>query len=610
MTTELEPPMTATMTDTSTPADARPRTFCEAFQDKAASHPDRVALRTVGGGVEITWGEYADKVRGVAAGLAALGTGRGDTVAMMMTNRPEAFIVDTAALHVGATPFSIYNTSSVEQIEYLLGHAESRVAVVEAAFVDRVLEVRGQLPCLEHVFVLDAEVEGTRPYAELTGVGAADFDLDAAWRAVTPDDLAVLIYTSGTTGPPKGVELTHSALIAEWFCWTGAIPVSDGGRFVSYLPMAHLADRVSSYYPALIAGGTITIVADTRNVMAAVAEAKPSMFVAVPRIWEKLKAGLEAQFALEPDAAKRSAITAALDAAIRKARLEMAGEPVPVALADAVATADAAIFAPLLEKLGFDKAECVVSGGAPIAKEVLEFCMAIGVPITEGWGMSETCGAGTTNRRAAIRVGTVGHPLPGLELKLADDGELLIRGPFVMRGYRNDPVRTAEALDSDGWLHTGDIGQVDADGYVSIVDRKKELIINAAGKNMSPTNIENHLKACSSLIGVSVAIGDRRPYNTALIVLEPEGVAVFARQHGISDTSPAAMADDERVHAEVAAGVERANQRLSRVEQIKKFTILPVVWEPSSDELTPTMKLRRKPIAEKYAAEIDAMYSR
>jgi long-subunit acyl-CoA synthetase (AMP-forming) len=359
----------------------------------------------------------------------------------------------------------------------------------------------------------------------------------------------------------------------------------------------------------LITAATITIVSDTREVMAAVAEAHPTLFVAVPRIWEKLQAALEARFALEPDVAKRSAIDAAFAAAIRKAQLEMAGEPVPAELAEAVANADAAIFAPLLEQLGFDKAECVVSGGAPIAKEVLEFCMAIGVPITEGWGMSETCGAGTVNRRDAIRVGTVGHPLPGLELKLADDGELLIRGPFVMRGYRNDPAKTAEAIDPDGWLHTGDIGEIGADGYVSIVDRKKELIINSAGKNMSPANIENHLQAACSLIGVPVAIGDRRPYNTALIVLEPEGMAVFAKQHGISDTSPAAMAEDERVQAEVAAGVQRANERLSRVEQIKKFTILPVIWEPSSDELTPTMKIKRKPIAEKYAAEIEAMYT-
>jgi long-subunit acyl-CoA synthetase (AMP-forming) len=585
----------------------RPSTLCEAFQTTVARFPDRVALRTVGGAVEITWAEYAQRVANVAAALASCGVRHGDTVAMMLTNRPEAFIVDVAALHLGATPVSIYNTSSVEQIEYLLGHAESRVAVVEAAFADRLQQARAALPQLEHVFVLDGEVEGTRPYSELEAGGEERFDLDAAWRAVSPDDVAALIYTSGTTGPPKGVELTHSNLISEWFCYVEAIPVSDGGRFVSYLPMAHLADRSSSHYPAIITAGTVTCVPNPADVIAAAAEVRPTQWVAVPRIWEKLKAALEAGFAAEPED-RRAAITAAVDAAVQKVRLEMSGQPVPAELAEACTRADAAIFAPLREKLGLDQVESLISGGAPIAPEVLEFFTGLGVQITEGWGMSESAAAGAINRRGSIRIGTCGPPLPGVEMRLAEDGELLVRGPFVMRGYRKDPVKTAEAIDPDGWLHTGDVCEFDADGYLRIVDRKKELIINSAGKNMSPANIENALKASCPLIGVPVTIGDGRKYNTALIVLEPEASASFARDHGITDASPAALAKDERVHAEVAAGVERANDRLSRVEQIKKFTILPVDWLPGGDELTHTMKLRRKPIAEKYAAEIEAMY--
>ena len=260
-------------------------------------------------------------------------------------------------------------------------------------------------------------------------------------------------------------------------------------------------------------------------------------------------------------------------------------------------------------KLGLDEADTLISGAAPIAPEVLEFFAALGLPICEGWGMTETAAITTINPSEQIRIGTVGRALPGVEVVLADDGELLVRGPTIMRGYRKDAEKTAETIDAEGWLHTGDIGEIDADGYVKIVDRKKELIINAAGKNMSPANIENKLKAACPLIGIAVAIGDRRPYNTALIVLEPGACAAFAVAHGLADASPAALAGEAAVQQEILAGIERANARLSRVEQIKRHEILPHDWEAGGNELTPTMKLRRKPIAEKYAAEIEALYA-
>jgi long-subunit acyl-CoA synthetase (AMP-forming) len=586
-----------------------PRSLCEVFQQTAARHSDRPALRTHGSSDVITWGEYAERVRRMAAGLAVLGIGRGDTVALMLTNRPEAMIVDAAALHLGATPFSIYNTSSPEQIEFLLDHAQSRVAVTEIAFVDRIGAARAQLPMLEHVLVVDGETDDARRFAEPGEGGEDGFDFESAWRAVTPDDVAVLIYTSGTTGPPKGVELTHANVIAEWSAVSKVLPIRDEGELISYLPMAHLADRVAAYYLAMFTGATITCIPDARQMVGALPEVRPSLVLAVPRIWERLKAALEAGFAAEPDQHKRAAVLGAVDAGMRKVRLEMDGQPVPTHLAEACQRADVAIFSTLRERLGLDQADCLLSGAAPIAGEVLEFFAALGLRVCEAWGMSESTALGTVNPPEALRIGTVGKPSPDHDVQLADDGELLIRGPGVMRGYRNDPDKTAEVLDADGWLHTGDIGELDADGYVRIVDRKKELIINTAGKNMSPANIENHLKSACGLIGVAVAVGDARPFNTALIVLDPEVAAAFAKRHGITDVSPAALAKDECIGAEIAAGVARANERLSRVEQIKRFTILPMDWQPGGDELTPTMKLKRKPIAERYASEIESMYT-
>jgi long-subunit acyl-CoA synthetase (AMP-forming) len=547
-------------------------TLCEAFQQTAEYHAVEVALRTPGGAFEISWEEYAQRVRGLAGGLAARGIGRDDTVAMMLTNRPEALIVDSAALHIGAIPFSIYNTSAPEQIEYMFAHAECRVVVTEAQFADRVLAVRERLPALEEVFVLDGAPQGTRPFTDLEAGGHEGFDFDQAWRAVTGEDVATLIYTSGTTGPPKAVELTHDNLMWQLRLVDRVFSVKPAGRRMSYLPMAHLADRLSHYF-SIVSGASVTCVSDVMQAVAALSDTRPTTWGAVPRIWEKLKAALEAQGITDPGTLPESQ-----RAAIRA-------------------------------KLGLDEADTLISGAAPIAPEVLEFFAALGLPICEGWGMTETAAITTINPSEQIRIGTVGRALPGVEVVLADDGELLVRGPTIMRGYRKDAEKTAETIDAEGWLHTGDIGEIDADGYVKIVDRKKELIINAAGKNMSPANIENKLKAACPLIGIAVAIGDRRPYNTALIVLEPGACAAFAVAHGLADASPAALAGEAAVQQEILAGIERANARLSRVEQIKRHEILPHDWEAGGDELTPTMKLRRKPIAEKYAAEIEALYA-
>jgi long-subunit acyl-CoA synthetase (AMP-forming) len=588
-------------------------TMCEAFQITAAERPDDVALRTIADGISITWGQYSARVKRLAGGLAALGVGPGDTVGFMLTNRPEFHLLDTAAMHLGATPFSIYNTSSPEQIAYLLTDAANRVMIVEAAFMDRVGEVLvGGENSLEHLVVLDGATSDSITLEELEAAQPPDgFDFEAGWRAVAPDDILTLIYTSGTTGPPKGVQLTHGNEVAQ--C-RGLDEVnhwpSGGGSIVSFLPMAHIADRGLTHYGQMAWGETLTCCPEVTQVFAHVADARPTRWGAVPRVWEKLKAALEAGIAADPDEARRGAVLGAIELGIRVVRTEQAGENVAADLLDAYGRAEEQVFAPMRAKLGLDRCTSYVTGAAPAPLEVFEFFAAIGIPICEVWGMSELTSVATINPPERIRYGTVGPALPGLEVRLAEDGEVLVRGPTVMTGYRNQPEKTAETIDADGWLRSGDIGEIDEHGYLKIVDRKKELIINAAGKNMSPANIEQQLKQGSSLIGQAIAIGDRRAYNVALIVLDPDACGPFAASHGIADSSAAAMAAEASVREEVSAGIDRANSHLSRVEQIKRFAILPVDWLPGGDELTPTMKLRRKPIHEKYAAEIESLYSR
>jgi long-subunit acyl-CoA synthetase (AMP-forming) len=545
-------------------------TMCEAFQITAAEHADVVALRTPGGALELTYAEYADRVRAIAAGLHAIGIRRGDTVGLMMQNRPEFNLCDNAAMHLGATPFSIYNTSSPEQIAYLFGNAGNRVVITEAQFLDTI--AAAGVDGIDQLVCIDGAPEGMIGLDELENADPDDFDFDAAWRAVEPDDLITLCYTSGTTGPPKGVQLTHANLLAEARGVYGAVPYLPGDRTISYLPHAHMADRFTGHYGPMAYGETVTVVSDPREVMAAVPDARPTVWVAVPRVWEKIKGALEAQGITDPGSLPPQA-----RAAVR-------------------------------EKLGLDHVRVAFAGAAPTPIEVLEYFEDLGIGICEVWGMSELSCVATANPPDDRRLGTVGKAIPGVELKLADDGELLARGPLLMRGYRHEPEKTAEAIDADGWMHTGDVAEMDADGYVTIVDRKKELIINAAGKNMSPANIEARIKTSSPLIGQACCVGDRRPYNVALIVLDPDVSAQWAADHGIDASSPASVAEHGSVLAEIERGIADANTHLSRVEQVKRFRILSVDWQPGGDELTPTMKLKRRPIGEKYEAEIEALY--
>ena len=582
-------------------------TVTEALRRTAANHPEIVAVRTPDDSVSLTWSQLLRRVEDVAGGLAKLGVGRGDTVAIMLGNRPEFHIVDLATAMLGATPFSIYLTYPPAEIQYLIRDAASKVAIVEQAYAGALLEARRDLPGLEHVIMVDGDApENTISLADVEGSNP-DFDPGDGLAEVGPDDVVTLIYTSGTTGPPKGVQLSHHNIMAGAHAVEGVIRFDPGAKVISWLPAAHIAERMAHHYIPVVYAGTITCCPNPREVLSYLPQVRPTWFFAVPRIWEKLKAGLETMQASQP-AEQRRPIQEALEASIQRVRLRQRGEPVPDELEAKVAQADEQMFSKLREMLGLDQALAVNVGAAPTPVDVLEFFHALGIELAELWGMSETCGVGTCNRPGEVRIGTVGPAEPGVEIKIADDGELLVRGDCVMSGYRNAPDKTAEALDSDGWLHTGDIGSLDDDGFLRIVDRKKEIIINAAGKNMSPANIEAAIKSSSPLIGQAVCIGDGRRYNTALIVLDADFAPQWATGQGIEGATLEGLAHDERMHSAVKAAIEEANQHLARVEQIKNFTIVPGDWLPGGDELTPTMKLKRRPIAAKYESEIDAMY--
>ena len=563
---------------TDRPVGLQAATVAEAFQATAHANPDRCALRTKDDEFSITWSEYADRVEETAGALAGLGLGRGDTLAIMLTNRPEFHWFDSAALHLGATPFSLYNTYTTEQIQYQVEDASARILVTEEAFAERAEGLEG----IEHLIVVERGFDAEAP---------AGFDFEAAWRAVEADDLLTLIYTSGTTGPPKGVQLTHANLVAGIGGFDQVIEFPSDGRVISWLPMAHIAERACSHYLPMFVGFTTTCCPDPRQVVFYLPEVRPSWFFAVPRIWEKLKAAIEAGIESEQDAAKKQATQWALDIGLRRVRGEDVDE-------EELAKADELVLSKIRARLGLDQVESVNVGAAPTPREVIEFFHAIGIPLAELWGMSETTGYGTCNPPDKIRIGTVGPPSPGSEIKLADDGEVLVRGPFIMTGYRNQPDKTRETIDDDGWLHTGDIGEFDEEGYLRLVDRKKELIINAGGKNMSPANIEAKLKAGSPVIGQAIAIGDGKPYNVALLTLDPDVAPAYEQQHG-----------RDALLAEVERGVEAANEKMARVEQIKKYKLLDDEWQPGGEELTPTMKLKRKPIHERYSKEIAELYA-
>ncbi len=439
--------------DTSTISPASERavdapTLTQALRRTAASHPEVIALRTPDDSISLTWSGLLQRVDALAGGLAGLGVRRGDTVALMLTNRPEFNIADLAAVTIGATPFSIYTTYPAEEIEYLLTDAGTRVAIIEQAFIEVFQRARENVPGLEHLIVVDGDPPaGALRLDEVEGSNPA-FDA-ASLEPVQPDDVLTLIYTSGTTGPPKGVQLSHHNIMSAAKGIEEIITFDPGAKVISWLPAAHIAERMAHHYIPVIYAGSVTCCPDPREVVSYLPRVHPNWFFAVPRIWEKLKAGLEAMLAGQP-VEQRKPLEDALAASLERVRLVQAGRPVPDELDATVARAEEQYFANLRAMLGLDQLRAVNVGAAPTPVEVLEFFHALGIELAELWGMSETCGAGTCNRPGQVKIGTVGPPAPGCEIRIAQDGEVMVRAEFVMLGYRNSPEKTSEALDADG----------------------------------------------------------------------------------------------------------------------------------------------------------------
>ncbi len=582
------------------------QTVASRFVETAQTHADSVALRSKRGEdwVETTWSEYAEAAARIASGLISKGIGRGDRVALFMRNIPEFHIADIAVVLTGATPFSIYNSSAPDEVSYLLGHSEAKAVIAEdMGFLSRVIEVRDELKHLEHLMVIDAEgaPSGVAPWSDL--LAAEPVNLEAATKTAQPSDLATIIYTSGTTGPPKGVMIDHTNVCFTVESLRGIWDLDLGGRrIVSYLPMAHIAERMVSHYQSALLALEVTCCPDPGLVSKYLPEVHPEIFFGVPRVWEKMYGAIQSMAAADPE--KKAQLDAAIEIGWQMSECEARDETPSEELAAKFAQVDP-MLGLLRSLLGLDQCLAAVTGAAPIPLEIFRFFRGLGVRLSEIYGLSETSGP-MTWAPVHIKAGTVGPAIPGCDVRLAPDGEVICKGENVFRGYLNDPEKTAEAL-IDGWFHSGDIGILDDDGYLKIVDRKKELIITAGGKNISPANIEAALKA-HPLIGQACVIGDKRPYIVSLIVLDGEVAPAWAKQHGIEDISLDALASNPEVVAEVQRGVDHANELFARVEQVKKFKLLSHEWLPDSEELTPTMKLKRRGIHERYAAEIEALY--
>ena len=591
------------------------KTVCTAFADAVAKWGEKPALRWKDDGDwrTLTWRDYRDEVAAVTLALRSLGFGPGQFGLIMARNAPEHVIADLGLVHAGGAAISVYNTLAPEQLEYVANHSEATVAFVEdAGFLEKFLAIRSRTPKLQHLVLVRGDApEGVMTWESLLARGrelssAEPKAFEESWRAVGPEDTISLIYTSGTTGPPKGVVYSHNNII-----WT----LESVQRFwaiepqtlVSYLPLAHVAERFTSQWRGIADGHEVWLCPDPNQLLPFLVEARPTFFVGVPRVWEKLMAGLRAGIAAEPEEAKRQMVQGAVEAAISSYRLRHEGKPVPAELATVVERAQP-LFVLLRSKVGLDRCTTAITSTAPCRPEVHEFWAALGMPLYEVWGMSELTGPATVVPMDDHQAPSIGRPMPGVEVRLGEDGELLVRGGNVMVGYYKEPGKTSEIIDAQGWVHSGDIAEPGPNGQFRIIDRKKELIITSAGKNISPANLESLAKS-SPIIGQAVAVGDSRNFISVLVVLDPQVAPAWAKARGIGATTMAELAEDPTVIEEVRRALTAGNTHLSRVEQFKRFTILPTEWSPESEELTPTMKLKRRVIYSKYGPQIEAMYA-
>jgi long-subunit acyl-CoA synthetase (AMP-forming) len=596
------------------------RTLCGEFAATARSSGDAPAFsdEMPGGGWEThTWAQARQRVLELAAGFAALGLAPGERVALMLPNRADHVLCDFAAMHAGGLGVTLYQTLAAEQIAYVAGDCEARIAVLNgAAELARWQQVLGKLPGLKKIIVREAADcppgDLFMAWPEFLALGAGRLAAEPAEipgriAEVKPDDPAALLYTSGTTGNPKGVMLTHHNILYEVTAAQENGDTVPGVQWVSYLPLAHIAERMFSMYLAIANAGHVHFCPVPTDVVRMTGAVKPTAFFGVPRVWEKVRTGIEALMAGEQDEARRAAVARAMEVGRQYTLSRQFGNTTPPELASAFEQADAQVLGPVRSLLGLGEAAVVISAAAPLPPDVAAFFAGLGMPILDVYGMTETTGAFTANTREEFKLGTVGRPFPGMEVKIGEDGEILTRGPLNSPGYLHLPEQTAALIDADGWLHTGDIGSLDDDGFLSVVDRKKELIITAGGENIPPAAVESLLVA-HPLIGQALAYGDRRPYVVALLTLDGEVAPAWARARGVETDSLAALAEHPVVLEGVAGAVAAANEKLARVQQVKRWRLLPTEWTADTEELTPTLKLRRRIVHSKYADVIDTLY--
>ena len=599
---------------------AAAETIPAVFFANAVRLRDSVALRRKEFGIwrRITWADYARNVRWVGHALVALGLQPGDRVAILGENRPEWLYGDLGIQAAAGVTVGIYASNSADQVHYILDHSESRFIIVEGEEqLDKVLEVRQALPRLQHVIVMDPE--GLRTFSDPTVMMIGEFlrlgeqherahpgEIERRMAAIKPNDTALLIYTSGTTGPPKGAMLSHRSIMWQVRQATATcIPAREGDELLSYLPLAHIAERSFSITIPVYSGCTVNFAENLDTVPHNLREVRPTVIFAVPRIWEKLHSGIVLGMK-EADLPKRVAFALAtrIGGAYAAARLER--RPVPFWLRAAYAVARAAVLAPLCHRIGLDRARVALSAAAPISPDVLRFFWGIGVEIREIYGQTEGSGLTTAHPVGDVKLGTVGKPIGGIEVRVDGDGEILVRSPGVFQGYFKDPELTARTI-IDGWLHSGDVGEFDAEGNLKITDRKKDIFINAYGKNIAPQYIENKLKF-SPFINDAVVIGDGKKYLVALIVLDEDNVSKWAQEHHVSFTTYTDLTQSPDVRKLIAAEVDQVNRTLSSPEQVKKFALLPKRLYHEDGEVTPTMKVKRKVVCEKFAELIAGLY--
>ncbi len=594
-------------------------TVPEFLYSRAESEKERVAMRKKEFGIwrDISWGEYAENARGVASGLLSLGVEKGERVALISENRPEFLFIDMGIQTSGGITTAIYTTNAAAEVHYILDHSESRFYFVEdEEQLDKALEVRDRLPILEKIIVID--MKGLKQFSDPMVMSFEEFlnfgkgyqeknpsAITDRLKSINTNDTALIVYTSGTTGPPKGAMLTHHNILWTTDALGKTNPIFHDDEILSYLPLSHIAERVMTVFNGIYFGYTANFIENLDTVTDNMKEVSPTVVFGVPRIWEKYHSSIILQMK-EATWFKRNIFNRAINVGMKYTRAKFSPEGAPFGLKLIYHFYHLTVMRKLKERLGLERARFIISGAAPISPAILEFYHAIGIPMREVYGQTEDTGPATIHLGDNIRIGTVGQALPGVELKIAEDGEILVKGGNVFKGYFKNPQATKDTL-IDGWLYTGDVGVLDEEGFLTITDRKKDILITSGGKNIAPQFIENKLKM-SPYINDAVVIGEKRKYLTALILIDEENVTKYAQDNRIPFTTYSSLSKNPDIVKLINEEVENVNTDLARVETIKKFSILDKRLDQEDGELTPTMKVKRKQINEMYIDIIEKMY--